>query len=351
MSVIYHERPGVYSNYDASSASTTTGGRSVVAVAGMCSGAEAEVTLLTSYAAAAAKFGTESGLSRMLKLLYENGAGVVLAYPVTEANAEAYKAAFETLLAERRASFLVCDSTDSAVHAAMKDAVVAASELRNECIGLVGRSNPTAEQLLSAAEALNCERMVLCGPDVRLEADGDLVGGSALAAAVAGILAAQTDPALPLNGATLRGVHSVSRSFDDTALDALIQGGVTVLETVGGVTEVIRGISSRSTTGGAPDATWRELTTILIVDEVIPGLRNALRSRFTRSKNNATTRAAIRAQVVMELESRVRREVIDSYDNLKVTAAEDDPTVCLVEFDFTVTHGLSRIYLTAHITV
>jgi len=351
MSVIYHERPGVYSDYDASSASTTTGGRSVVAVAGLCEKVESGVTLLTSYAAGAAKFGADSGLGQMLKLLYDNGAGVVLAYPVQERSTAAYKTAFEALLGEKRAAFLVCDSTDSTVHAAMKTAVVAASELRNECIGLVGLADPTAEQLLSAAEALNCERMVLCGPDVRLEAEGELVGGAALAAAVAGILAAQTDPALPLNGAVVRGVHGVSRSFDDTALDVLIQGGVTVLETVGGVTEVIRGISSRSKTGGVPDATWRELTTILIVDEVIPGLRNALRSRFTRCKNNATTRAAIRAQVVMELESRLRREIIDSYDNLKVTAAEDDPTVCLVEFGFTVTHGLSRIYLTAHITV
>ncbi len=351
MSVIYHERPGVYSDYDASSASTTTGGRSVVAVAGLCPTAEAGVTLLTSYAAGAAKFGAESQLGRLLKLLYDNGAGVVLAYPVAEDSAAAYGAAFEALLAERRAAFLVCGSTDSAVHAALKTAVTAAAALRNECIGLVGLSEPTAEELLEAAEALNCERMVLCGPDVRLTAAGDPAGGGMLAAAVAGLLAGQSDPALPLNGAAVRGVDRVTDHFDDTALDVLIRGGVTVLETVGGATEVIRGVTTRSQSGGVPDATWRELTTILIVDEVIPGLRNALRSRFTRCKNNASTRAAIRAQVVLELESRLRREIIDGYDQLTVRAAEEDPTVCLVEFGFTVTHGLSRIYLTAHITV
>ena len=148
----------------------------------------------------------------------------------------------------------------------------------------------------------------------------------------------------------LAGVQGIV-SYDDTALDALVRGGVTVLETVGGVTEVLRGVTTRSKTAGAQDATWRELNTILIVDEVIPGLRTALRSRFARCKNNRTTRAAIRARVVMELESRMRREIIDSYDNLTVKAAEDDPPVCLVEVGFTVTHGLSRIYLTAHITV
>ena len=34
-----------------------------------------------------------------------------------------------------------------------------------------------------------------------------------------------------------------------------------------------------------------------------------------------------------------------------MSALKSDPTVCLVEFSFTVAHGLNRIYLTAHITV
>ena len=44
-------------------------------------------------------------------------------------------------------------------------------------------------------------------------------------------------------------------------------------------------------------------------------------------------------------------EIIDSYDNLTVTPLETDPTVCVVEFEFSVVHGLNRIYLTAHISV
>ena len=34
-----------------------------------------------------------------------------------------------------------------------------------------------------------------------------------------------------------------------------------------------------------------------------------------------------------------------------MTASEDDPTVCLVEFAFTVAHGLNQVWLSAHITV
>lgn len=101
----------------------------------------------------------------------------------------------------------------------------------------------------------------------------------------------------------------------------------------------------------AADKTWRELTTVRIVDDVIPALRASLRARFVRSKNTAQVRAAIRSQVMVELENKRAQEIIDSFGEVSVKASEDDPTVCLVEFSFAVAHGLNRIYLSAHITV
>ena len=123
------------------------------------------------------------------------------------------------------------------------------------------------------------------------------------------------------------------------------------LETLAGSCYVVRGVTTRTKTGNAPDTTWRELSTVLVVDEVIPGVRNALRAKFSRAKNTRQTRGAIRSQTVMELEKRVSREIIDSYEDVTVSALEDDPTVCLVEFSFTVAHGLNQVWLSAHITV
>ena len=114
---------------------------------------------------------------------------------------------------------------------------------------------------------------------------------------------------------------------------------------------MVRGITTRTTTGGAADTTWRELTTIRIVDDVIPTIRNALRSRFRRSKNTEQSRGAIRSQVILELENKLAREIITGYDNVTVRADEENPTVCVVEFSFTVAHGLNQIWLSAHITV
>ena len=91
--------------------------------------------------------------------------------------------------------------------------------------------------------------------------------------------------------------------------------------------------------------------TARVVDDVIPGLRSALRARFRRAKNTPQSRGAIRTQVVLELENKLAREIITGYDGVEVTADSGDPTRCLVDFSFAVAYGLNQIWLTAHITV
>ena len=171
------------------------------------------------------------------------------------------------------------------------------------------------------------------------------------AAAMAGMLAGQSDPSLPLHGAIPEGLTAISGSWTEDAIDALIRGGVTPLEYVDGAVRVVRAVSTKTTENGQPDATWKEITTILIVDDVISGVRSSLQRRFQRAKNNVQTRAAIRDQVVLELETRIRRQIIEQYGDLTVTANADDPSVCDVVFSFGVAHGLRCILLSAHITV
>ena len=54
----------------------------------------------------------------------------------------------------------------------------------------------------------------------------------------------------------------------------------------------MRGVTTRTQTAGVSDSTWRELTTVLIIDDVIPAVRNALRLKFPRVKNTAQTRGS-----------------------------------------------------------
>ena len=206
------------------------------------------------------------------------------------------------------------------------------------------------DELIARAKALNHERVVLVAPS-GVDKSGENTDGLGVAAAVAGAIAGESDPAVPLGGAVLTGLYGLSGRYNDGEMDRLILGGVTPVESLAGTMVVVRGVTTRTTTGEAADATWRDLTTIRIVDDVIPTLRRALRAKFQRAKNTAQSRGAIRAQVVLELENKKAREIITGYENVTVTADSQDPARCLVDFSFTVAHGLNQIWLTAHITV
>ena len=61
------------------------------------------------------------------------------------------------------------------------------------------------EKLVERAAQLNSERMVLVGPDA-LDSAGETISGVFMAAAVAGVIASNRDPAVPLNGAEVKGL-------------------------------------------------------------------------------------------------------------------------------------------------
>lgn len=353
MSSIVHERPGVYSSYDTSAVVFAGQAPKAVGVAAKAArGTVGTAVTVTGYAAGVEAFGEDAalGMSALLRLLFLNGASSVTAVRVAdEGTLEDYQAAFE-VLNRQDVQVVVCDSADQAVQQALRSAVEAASAVCRERIAVVGGSGEDAAALVERAKALNSERVALVGPDA-LDRQGERIPAVFAAAAVAGAVAAGRDPAAPLNGAVLQGLSGLASDYSDSEIDLLVRGGVLPLESRAGTVTPVRGITTRTTTGGAADATWRELTTILIADDVIPTIRSALRSKFSRAKNTVRNRGAIRSQVIVELEKKAAAEIIDSYGEVKVAASAEDPTVCLVEFGFAVAHGLNQIYLTVHITV
>lgn len=340
MNVTEHERPGVYSAYDASSVVRGSRGGRAVGLAGICSKLTAgTVESFGSFQQAESRLGAGEGMTELIRLLFSNGAGRV--YVAAAADEGGYEAAFAALEKVEGLAVVVCDSAQAAVQQRLRESVKKASANRRERLAVVcGGDGETVEELVERAESLNCERVVLVAP-----------GGIGAAAAVAGAVAGEQDPAVPLGGLELKGLSGVEALWDDNELDTLILGGVTPLEARGGVASVVRGITTRTKTGQAGDATWRELTTIRVVDDVIPGLREAMGARFSRAKNTEQGRGAIRSQVIVELENKMRQEIITGYDGVSVSAMEGNPTVCLVEFGFQVAHGLNQIWVTAHITV
>lgn len=353
MNLTTHERPGVYSSYDASTLVRGSGGHQIVGLAAINSVAAAGVPItVTSYEAAVSAFGSQEGkqdMAELIRVALLNGAAAVVAVPV--ADEEGYEAAFDTLGGVENIRVMLCDSTQLAVQQALRDSVLSASAARRERIAVVGgAAGEEVTALVERAKGLNCERVVLVAPS-SVDGEDAAVDGLSTAAAVAGAIASQSDPAIPLGGAELLGLKGLSQQYSDNDIDLLVRGGVTPVESVNGQVSVVRGITTRTSSGEVEDTTWRELSTILIVDDVIPTLRDSLRSKFRRAKNTAQSRGAIRTQVVLELENKMSREIITGYDQVTVSAHSEDPTVCVVEFTFTVAHGLNQIWLTAHIVI
>ncbi|WP_253291004.1 phage tail sheath subtilisin-like domain-containing protein [Pseudoflavonifractor sp. MSJ-37] len=339
-----HERPGVYSSYDASTVVSAGRSGAAVGLAARCGTGKAdELCRLSRYEEAVSTFGEQEGITKLVKLLFQNGAAEVCAVPVAEEGS--YEAAFALLAAQEGLAVVVCDSTDQSVQQSLRQSVTEASEARRERICVVSGGAESVEALAKRAQALNSERVVLVGPAV---SGGD---GAELAAAVAGAVAGESDPAVPLGGAELKGVDSLTAAYGDNEIDTLVRAGVTPVEESGGVCSVVRGVTTRTKTGGASDTTWRELTTIRVVDDVVPAVRNALRAKFRRAKNTEQSRGAVRSQVVLELENKLQKEIISGYSGVTAQADQEDPTVCVVGFAFQVAHGLSQIWIQAHITV
>ena len=336
-----HERPGIYSGYEMASVLQSGGGGKAAAVAAMVSGEDLALAGGVVTLHKAEGFSAGSVMGQMVALALANGAYCVYAYGVSEASG--YGAAYEALLACDDVGVLVSDASGESGLQLVRDAVAAASGDRRECVGVCGVSGAVSEQM-ALAQAVNSERMVVVGT-----AAGE--GASLVAAAVGGAVAGLGDPSVPLGGAELNGILLDCGVFSDNEMDALVRGGVTAVESRRGVTEVVRAVTSRSKSGNGSDSTWRELSTVLIVDNVVAGMRESLKARFHRARNTEQTRGAIRSQVILELENKKNREMIGGYQAVTVQAMEENPTVCLVEFAFSVSHGLNQIWISAHISV
>ena len=117
MNSTIHERPGVYSSYDASSVvSARAAAKTIGAAAIAAKGTANEAVLITSYEEGRSVFGEDAagtqGMSALLRMLFLNGAGAVKAAAVGKAagGAADYASAFAALSEEEDVGIVVCDS-------------------------------------------------------------------------------------------------------------------------------------------------------------------------------------------------------------------------------------------------
>ena len=348
MKILATQRPGVFSRYDLSTIRRGSPIRCVAVAAKAAEGEKDKVIRCQSRAALLDAFG-EGDENHLLvplgELLFQNGVQTVAAVPVDTQDG-GYQTAFDLLMGEEDIQAVICDSTEAAVHAALKESVIAASEANRERIAVVAAATDEVDALIPLAKALCCERVVLAAPAVTVEEKSTALFTAALIAAKA-----VTDESHRLSGAVLAGAQAVPTRYSEEEIDQLITAGITPVEFAGGNAEIIRAVTTCTEIGGEPDISLRELDTVLVIDRVLSGLRAVLKSRLGSLRNNERTRGAIKAQAAVELSARRQEGLIDSFDSPVVTSDTDDPSICIVEVGFTVAHGINQIHVLAHVSV
>ena len=152
MSMTIHERPGVYSSYDASTVINGSGGGSTVGLVGLVTDGESgKLYTFNRYEDAVTQFGQEENLTKLVQVLFRNGAARVVVVPVS--GEEDYQGAFDLLAMEDDIDLVVCDSTQLSVQQALRQSVCDASQARRERIAVVGGAqSEDVEALVERAE-------------------------------------------------------------------------------------------------------------------------------------------------------------------------------------------------------
>lgn len=346
--IIATERPGVYSDYSANGILQSPSQNNVVAVvAATASGEPNKIYNIKKSSDAQQIFGDDGLMVTLCKAALENGASLIKAVSCSINNSNDYQSAFDLLKSEPAIKVIICDSQDQSINSQLKASVVSASENSKERLGIAACPLSSAKAL---AASLNCERMIVVSQS--LLNDDSTLSPCVLAAALAGKIAANSDPSASFNGSKISGYTDLSSYPSEEDVDDYLGAGVTLFEKVAGNLEIIRLVTSKSTDSeGNVDRTFHDINTILIADDVIPSIRSVLSNLIGSSKNNAKTRNSIATQAAIQLQNKKQQGIIQSYKNPVVSVSEDDSSVLIVDIEFTVQKGINQIIVSAIINV
>jgi phage tail sheath gpL-like len=356
--------PGVYSKVDASAAvSALNPNDNTIAIIATGT-ADDTTTQLTnkayapfSFKDAEERYGTDSNIAKLMKVSMENGGKKFIIVRVGEDDVtfeKDYQTALDVAELEEAIDILIVDSTDPTDFDLVKTHCKKASENRKERIAFVGFAIGTDINVITQkAGELNTGNVYTFFPNV-LDINGNELPGIFGAAALAGQVAAELDPSMPMTNVEVNGFFGLSQKLKDSEMDALIVAGVIPLEVRNGSIRIVRAISTYTKDdSGLADTTWQELTTVRITHYVFKDLREALQREFSRAKQGKNTRDAIKSKVLTRLYAYQTLEYIENVINEDVSI-EINPTNPLrndVDFKYDVTGPMNVIHLTGHLVI
>jgi phage tail sheath gpL-like len=147
-------------------------------------------------------------------------------------------------------------------------------------------------------------------------------------AAYGAVIASETDPNRPLNGAALSGINPppVVDRFSQTEIEDLLANGVTPITVDSEIAVICRAITTCVTTGGIADPVRLDIGTPRAMDYVRRACVEAL-SAFRRTKNTDTIQRAIRSAMLDRLYRMEDVEIVENIDQHKnYVIVETDPS-------------------------
>lgn len=347
MSIVARERPGVYSDYEASGVIYRNNSSRTVGIVAKSSAAIGKIYNISRISDAENIFGKVGIMFTLCEMALKNGAYKISAVSVGSSDTN-YQDAFNLLSTVDDVCAVICDSESVLIQKLLKASVISASENLKERVGIVAAAKN--ETLSTWISNFNNERIILIAQNP-IDDNNQTLSGCVLAAAIAGIISKNTDPSTSFNGIALEGISGLTGILSEDDVDDYIKKGITPVETINSKVEIIRAVTSKTTSNGVTDSTFKELNTILIIDFVLKEIRNTLSSNISGQKNNGATRSSIQSQATLKLQEFLEAQMIDSYSPVVVSQSKQDASICVVELTFTVVRGLNQIHITANITV
>lgn len=355
--------PGVYSKIDASAALKSLSANDyVIGIVAKGDAVDGDDTLVgkayapISFEDAVTKYGANSNIIKIMDTAIENGGKKFIIVRIDEAAVDGpdYVGALEVLEDEEAVDIVIPDTMSPTIFTDIKNHVNSASANRKERIAIIGFDTGTTQATAQTnVEAINSQRVWAAYPNP-LNENGQELPGFYAAAAIAGQLAAESDPSMPMTGVELIGFYGLNKKLKDSEMEALIDAGIIPLQIRNGSISIVRLITTYTKDAqNAVDITWQEGTTVRISDYILKDLRTRLARKFSRAKQNKDTRDAIRSEVLTGLFQYENLEYIENVTN-EDAVIEVNPINPLrndVKFKYDVTGPLNVIHLTGYLVI
>jgi phage tail sheath gpL-like len=356
--------PGVYSSIDASAALKSLSANDYV-IGIIAKGTTDDTTLqLTnkayapfSFDDAKSKYGKDSNIVKIMGTAIDNGGAKFIVIRVDDKTIPAtpdYPTAFSVSENEEAIDIVVTDSMNPTTFTTIKNSNINASNNRKERIAVVGfDTNIDLATVMTSASSINSARVITAYPNV-LDIKGLELPGFYTAAALAGQLAKEQDPSMPMTGVELEGFYGLAKKLKDSEMESLIDAGVVPLEAKNGSIRIVRCVTTYTKDAqGATDITWQEVTTIRISDYIFKDMREGLARKFQRAKQTQDTRDAIRSEVMTRLLTYQELDYIENVGDQDVTINinPSNPLKNDVNFKYDVTGPLNIINLTGYLVI